>query len=182
MLYFVRLDDAEPVHFELDSKGLALAGDRVDADLRRVGETHVWVLRLGDRVHRVVARRGMPHSATGPGTTRGRWDLLVDGVPVEVEALDERTRHLREMTTAMAGASGPRPVVAPMPGLVVKIEVAPGDTVAEGQGVVIVEAMKMENELVAEGGGVVARVPVSEGDAVEKGQILVEFQAPEAAE
>jgi len=66
-----------------------------------------------------------------------------------------------------------------MPGLVLRIEVAEGDAVSEGQGVVIVEAMKMENELRASGAGVVSRVLVAEGEAVEKDQVLVELAAPD---
>jgi pyruvate carboxylase subunit B len=58
--------------------------------------------------------------------------------------------------------------------------VAAGDHVREGQGVVIVEAMKMENELKASAGGVVSRVLVRSGDTVEKGQVLVEFTSAEA--
>jgi pyruvate carboxylase subunit B len=181
MHYFVRLGDADPIELESGPDGLILAGDEVDGDLRRIDGTDVWVLRLGDRVHRVVARcAGGPGGE--PGANKGRWDLLIDGVPVETEALDARTRQLREMTTAMAGATGPKPVIAPMPGLVVKIDVALGDAVVEGQGVVIVEAMKMENELVAEGAGVVVRIPVVEGDAVEKGQVLVELEPAEGQE
>jgi len=104
----------------------------------------------------------------------------VDGRPVPVEALDERRKRLREVTTAMSGATGPKPVVAPMPGLVVKIDVAVGDEVEEGQGVVIVEAMKMENQLVAEGPGRVVAIPAAPGEAVEKGQVLVELEPLEA--
>ncbi len=170
MHYFVRLDDGEPIELDTGPEGLTLGDESLDAELHPVEGTDTWVLRMGPRVHRIVARR-----AEG----QGRWDLLVDGVPVRAEALDSRTRHLREMTSAMAGASGPKPVVAPMPGLVMKIDVEEGDVVEEGDGVVIVEAMKMENELVAEGAGRAVRIAVSEGDAVEKGQVLVEFEALE---
>jgi pyruvate carboxylase subunit B len=62
-----------------------------------------------------------------------------------------------------------------MPGLVVRVEVAPGDRVAAGQGVVIIEAMKMENELKADGGGVVSCIHVVAGQTVDKGTVLVEF-------
>ncbi|NNF26941.1 MAG: hypothetical protein HKN73_06975 [Gemmatimonadetes bacterium] len=63
-----------------------------------------------------------------------------------------------------------------MPGLVVKVEVAEGDAVEVGQGLVVVEAMKMENELTATAAGTVARVAVNAGDAVEKDQVLLEFE------
>ena len=93
--------------------------------------------------------------------------------------VDERTRAIREMTGAGGAAAGPAPVKAPMPGLVVKVEVEPGDRVRKGQGIVIVEAMKMENELRADTDATVAAVHVTPGQAVERDQILVIFQAPE---
>jgi pyruvate carboxylase subunit B len=66
-----------------------------------------------------------------------------------------------------------------MPGLVVKIEVEVGDEVRAGQGLVIVEAMKMENELKSEGAGRVAAIHAGVGDAVEKDQILVDLDSLE---
>jgi biotin carboxyl carrier protein len=64
-----------------------------------------------------------------------------------------------------------------MPGLVVKVEVAVGDEVARGQGLVVMEAMKMENELKSEGAGRVTRIHVEAGATVEKDQVLVELEA-----
>jgi pyruvate carboxylase subunit B len=62
-----------------------------------------------------------------------------------------------------------------MPGLVVRVAVQPGDRVQLGQGVVVIEAMKMENELKAPSAGIVRAVLVSPGSAVEKGAVLVEL-------
>ena len=73
---------------------------------------------------------------------------------------------------AAAAADGGQ-VTAPMPGKITRILVQPGDEVTAGQGVIVVEAMKMENELVAPGDGRVADVPVSEGDPVDTGAVLV---------
>jgi pyruvate carboxylase subunit B len=67
-----------------------------------------------------------------------------------------------------------------MPGLVLRVQVAPGQNVAAGTGVIVLEAMKMENELKAVGAGVVRSVRVSAGEAVEKGQVLIEFEADHA--
>jgi pyruvate carboxylase subunit B len=64
-----------------------------------------------------------------------------------------------------------------MPGLIVRIEVELGQKVANGQGVAVIEAMKMENELRADGGGTVARILVAPGEAVQKGAVLVEFES-----
>ena len=66
---------------------------------------------------------------------------------------------------------------APMPGLVGRVQVQPGEQVAAGAPLVVLEAMKMENELKAGAPGVVKSVRVVSGEAVEKGQVLVEFEA-----
>jgi pyruvate carboxylase subunit B len=97
------------------------------------------------------------------------------GRRIRAEAIDERTRAIREMTGAGGAALGPAPIRAPMPGLVVKVEVEEGDVVEAGQGMAIVEAMKMENELKAEGPGVVSTIHVAAGDTVEKDQILIDL-------
>jgi pyruvate carboxylase subunit B len=140
-------------------------GVRVAASLAAVEGTPVRLLRIGEQVHRLVARRG---------ASRGRWTLDLDGQRVDAEALDERMRAIRDLTAA-AAASGPAPLMAPMPGLVVRVSVGVGDTVSAGQGLVVVEAMKMENELRASVAGVVTAVLAVPGQAVDKGALLVEL-------
>lgn len=76
-----------------------------------------------------------------------------------------------------AGAAGGM-VTSPMPGKIVKVLVREGETVAEGQTLLIMEAMKMQNELKAPGAGSVAKVHVQEGAAVETGASLVTLAAP----
>ncbi len=71
------------------------------------------------------------------------------------------------------GTAGSVKVEAPMPGTVLKMNVKVGDTVAEGQAVAVLEAMKMENDIVAPSAGTVASVNVSVGDAVNTGDVLV---------
>lgn len=65
---------------------------------------------------------------------------------------------------------------APMPGLVLQVLVEPGQEVAKGDSLLILEAMKMENVIKATGEGLVAAIPVKEGEAVTKGQVLIEFE------
>ena len=86
----------------------------------------------------------------------------------------QRTRPGRRRSHEAGGAGkGPQRIVAPMPGKVVKVLVQPGNQVAARQGVVIVEAMKMENELRAPRAGTVSEVKVVEGSSVEAGAILL---------
>jgi len=105
----------------------------------------------------------------------GRWTVGLTGERWESEVLDERTRHIRSLTGEAARHRGAPPLRAPMPGLVLRILVEPGQRVVAGAGIVVLEAMKMENELRAVAGGVVRAVRVTPGAPVEKGQVLVEF-------
>jgi biotin carboxyl carrier protein len=171
MLYHVTVG-ARTFQVRFGSEGVEVDGRRVEADFSTLPSTPVWGLRLDGASHRVVAHH----------VGRGAWNVNVSGHPVAAEVVDERTRAIRELTGSAAAASGPKPITAPMPGLVVKVEVGEGDEVQPGQGVVIVEAMKMENELKAQGAGIVDRVHVAPGDTVEKGQVLVDFRAPEEPE
>jgi pyruvate carboxylase subunit B len=167
MRYFVNVGD-RTVEVEIDGDGVRVGGRAVAAELRAVPDSRVHHLLVDGRSVHVVAQ-----AAEG-----GAWDVALDGLRFRAEVLDERTRAIREMTGRSAGPRGPKPVRAPMPGMIVRVEVEPGETVRSGQGIVIVEAMKMENELKAEGDGVVTRVLVAPGEAVEKGAVLVEFEAP----
>jgi biotin carboxyl carrier protein len=85
----------------------------------------------------------------------------------------EDPRSLRGRRGAGGGAAGPRPVKAPMPGRVVRVLVSEGDDVAEHQGVVVIEAMKMQNELKSPKAGRVARVAVVVDETVGSGDVLV---------
>ncbi len=166
MLYHVTVA-GRTLQVELDADGVRVDGTGVEADLAAIEGTDVRTLLLDGASHRMVVRK----------EGSGLWYVLVGGRRYRTEVVDERTRAIREMTGAGAGPAGPSPIRAPMPGLVVKIEVAEGDAIEEGQGVAIVEAMKMENELRASSPGLVTRVLVEEGEAVEKDQILVELAA-----
>ena len=106
----------------------------------------------------------------------GAMMVHVDGQPVPVSVAPLRPAWgARGRDAARQGSSeaGPRRIAAPMPGKIVKVLVKQGDTVEARQGVVIVEAMKMENELRSPKAGTVSEVRVKEGDSVEAGAILV---------
>ena len=96
----------------------------------------------------------------------------VDGVPVAVSITLARPAWGGPGKGA-AAAEGPQRVTSPMPGKIVKVLVKPGDKVDARQGLVVVEAMKMENELRARAAGTVTEVRVTEGSSVEAGAILV---------
>jgi biotin carboxyl carrier protein len=164
---YVVMVGATEVEVDLDGDVVTVDGSSSVAHLNEVEGTPVRMVTIGDEVHRVVARRG---------TTRGRYTLWLDGFRYEVEALDERTRAIRALSGAGKEASGPAPLIAPMPGMIVRISVAVGDSVQAGQGLIVMEAMKMENELRAATPGTVKSILAREGTAVEKGARLLELE------
>lgn len=168
MRYFVTLGERE-LEVELGPDGIRVDGDAITADLVEMDGTDVYSLLLGERSHRILASGG----------DGDEWALHLSGRSFRAQVVDERTRTIREMSGVSERHLGPKALHAPMPGLVVRVEVRVGEDVAPGQGLVIVEAMKMENELKSPGGGRIGKIHVEPGQTVEKDQILVEFEAPE---
>jgi pyruvate carboxylase subunit B len=152
-----------------------VSGDRVTVDgaalearLAPVPGTPLYHLSVAGQTHAVAVERAEP----------GRWHLSVDGERLDVEALDERTHAIRQLSGAKRARGADGTVSAPMPGLVVRVLVGAGDRVAAGQGLVVLEAMKMENELQATAPATVRSILVEAGAAVEKGTPLVELEEP----
>jgi acetyl/propionyl-CoA carboxylase alpha subunit len=164
--YIVTLGDQRAA-IDVAPDGVTIDGNQISASLSDLEGTPVRLVTIGDTVHRVILRRRV---------SRGHYVLWLDGFSYDVEALDERTRAIRDLSAAAAGPIGPQPLIAPMPGLVVRVEVQAGDEVCPGQGLVVMEAMKMENELRSTGAGRVKRVLVAPGEAVEKGSVLIEME------
>jgi biotin carboxyl carrier protein len=176
MRYFASLGDQ---HFRIsvDEHGqqrqLSLDGAAYVADWLRIGNTGAtpktgcYSLLINHRSYEMVVRRLEADDEGGH-----RYEVLIEGQPYEVRLEDEHERAL----ASLAGSgheSGDAPVKAPMPGLVVTIPVAVGDTVERGQTVAILEAMKMENDLGAPRSGVVKEIKVAPGQAVNQGQPLL---------
>ena len=167
MKYFVQVD-GERSEVSVDGDDITIDGQTVRARLDLMEGIPVALVGIDDAVHRVLI---------SPAERKGEWILTVQGYRIPVEAIDERTRVIREMSAGSAKPAGPTPLRAPMPGLIVRVAVKDGDTVKAGQGLVVMEAMKMENELRAPAAGVVRKVLVAPGSAVEKGAMLLEMEA-----
>jgi acetyl/propionyl-CoA carboxylase alpha subunit len=97
--------------------------------------------------------------------------VVIGGRRYGFEVADPRS--LQGRRGVGAGTDGPRPVKAPMPGRMVRVLVEVGDEVEEGQALLVIEAMKMQNELKSPKTGRVARIAVGVGDAVGSGDVLV---------
>jgi pyruvate carboxylase subunit B len=166
--YFVTVGGRES-EVVVDGDRVTVGGSTCTASLRAIP---------GGPIRQLVID-GRPTVLTMRSAGRGQWNLGTGGDRWEAEAVDERTRHIRSLTAGAEGQRGPIALRAPMPGLVVKVLAEPGQEVAAGAGLVVLEAMKMENELKAPAAVVVLAVPARPGQAVEKGEVLVEFRPPE---
>jgi biotin carboxyl carrier protein len=191
------LGGSAPIRLGGDGPGEGPTAIAISADADAAGGTSAIVLVNGQPVtaslvgldgERAILLRGpdpatrtpvllMP-AAAAAGAVRGveRREVIVDGWRVEVEvepaaraALRERARRGREEI----GDSGPTEVHAIIPGVVVSVSVAAGDAVSAGQQLLVVEAMKMQNELRAPRDGTVERVAVAAGRTIEVGDLLL---------
>ena len=125
-------------------------------------------------------------------TAQGIYSLLVDGVSYVADVVDrdgacvvdvggelyeitieEQTRHIIRTRGGAAGGSRSRTLTAPLPGKISRVAVRPGDAVAAGDTLLVIEAMKMENEFKAGAAGTVAEVRVQPGQAVNAGDVLI---------
>ncbi len=135
------------------------------------------VLQPPDRAgipNHILLLPGSPAGGTGSGVLRREvvvdgWRIDVDIEPAARAALRDRARRGR----TEVGHSGPTEVRAMIPGVVVSIVVSVGDAVTRGQRVVVLEAMKMQNELLAPRDGQIERIAVANGDKIEVGDLLL---------
>lgn len=137
-----------------------------DASLVHVAGA-VWSLILNGRSYSVAIGRANGNMVP----------VTIDNVLYEVSIQDARGRLLDRFGAAQSRAPATAALVAPMPGLVLNVHVAAGEAVEPGQGLLVLEAMKMENELRASSHAVVQAVHVAPGDAVTKHAVLVEFSS-----
>jgi biotin carboxyl carrier protein len=154
------------VHRQSQGYRIIVDGRERNVDAVRVhGDTWSLIVRDADGSVRSVEAVVVPQNGNGG------VDVFIDGHRIAVgqrSGVGRRTRGV-----AGAQGSGPQRVTAPMPGKIVRVLVKPGDEVQPRQGLVVVEAMKMENELRAARSGRVREVFVAEGQSVEAGTALV---------
>ena len=150
----------------LNGADISVDGRTVSANLTAVPESPLRELVL-DGASRTYA---MTHAADG-------WAVMAGGETHQVQVDDERSIMLGKLTGAGERGGTGGIVKAPMPGLVLRVEVEEGEMVAAGDGLVVLEAMKMENEIKAPVAGRITAVHVEGGQAVDKGMTLVEVTA-----
>jgi len=157
-----------------------------------VGETTELVEVSGEAGHYRLTIGSEVWEVDGRLTAQGIYSLLIGGVSYVADVLDEdgacvvdigaerylihveeQTRHIIRTKGGAGGGPGGRTLVAPLPGRIVKVAVKPGDRVEKGATLLVIEAMKMENEFKAGASGTIAEVRVEPGQAVNGGDVLI---------
>lgn len=161
MKYYARIDNQE-YEVEIDGATVLLDGKPINVDLVRSGATELYSVLLDGHSYEMLVN-----------ADRFNYQIGVRGVQLQVQVEDERARRLNRARRLPTLPEGELAITAPIPGLVVRILVKEGDAIEEGQPVVLLEAMKMENELRAVRGGVVKSVLAAAGQRVEQNAPLI---------
>lgn len=123
-------------------------------------EPDFFVVKVNNRIYRCALEK----------SPAGGTEIVVNGKRISVNVRDKK--RLRSNADGAAGTSGKISLISPMPGKVVRVLLNAGDEVAANQGVLIVEAMKMQNEVQSPKAGKVAEIRVAEGQTVNAGETL----------
>ncbi len=162
MRYITTVDDKQFMVEVIDEKHINVDGKVYEVDFEAVSGQPIYSLLVDGKSHEGYAARVEDH-----------WQVLLRGrlYPITVE--DEREKRLRSAAGGGVAETGEFHLRAPMPGLVVAIPVEEGQAVKRGQVLVILESMKMQNELKSPRDGTVGRVRVKASETVEQKQILL---------
>lgn len=148
-------------HFEFENMALE------EFDVIPTGNGHFHILRNNRSFHAELIHADYEQKLLA---------IRVNGTRYDVRLADRYDQLVRKLGLAAGSAQVVKDIKAPMPGLVLQLNVKAGDSVEKGEALLILEAMKMENVLKAPGAGIVKKVSVEKGDAVEKNQLLIEME------
>jgi biotin carboxyl carrier protein len=162
MKYITTIDDKQFTVEIIDEKHVSVDGKVYEIDFESVAGQPVFSLIVDGRSHESYIYQGDDN-----------WQVLMRGrlYPVQVE--DEREKRLRAAAGGGVAETGEFHLRAPMPGLVVAVPVTEGQSVKRGEVILILESMKMQNELKAPRDGTIGRIRVRAGETVEQKQTLL---------
>ena len=162
--YFVTINGREYV-VRIENEGTVFVnGEQIPVDILQLDERSFSILVNG-KSEKVIAEG-----------SNGAYQVQINGRQLEAVIESERMRLLKQFERQSAGRVSKTEIRAPMPALVIKIEVRVGDEVKSGQGLVILEAMKMENEIKAPSAGRVKEIYAVKGKPVEKGELIMTLE------
>jgi biotin carboxyl carrier protein len=160
MKYYARIGVNE-YEIEIDQDRVVINGEPVEVDLTQVGAPHLFSVLFGGRSFEMLVQ-----------SERSNYTITFRGEQYVAQVEDERSRKLNLGRRAPAAPHGELSIKAPISGLVVKVLIEPGQSVEDGQPLIILEAMKMENEIRSLRAGLVKSITVTAGKRVEQNEVL----------
>jgi biotin carboxyl carrier protein len=165
MKYITTIGDKEYTVEIIDEKHVSLNGQVYEIDFQSVHGQPVYSLLMEGKSYESYVSED-----------DGVWEVMLLGNLYTAAVVDEREKRLRAASGGGAGESGLFTLKAPMPGLIIAVPVSEGQQVAKGDVLVILESMKMQNELRSPKDGKVTRIKVARGDSVEQKAILLSVE------
>ena len=150
-------------HFKID-----ISQEELDkSDIIRIDDQHFHIVKNGQSLNAKVVSADFERKA---------FLIRINGRDYDIQLKDSFDRLVSEMGLSVVSGAKVKDVKAPMPGLVLDVNVDPGQDVKKGDKLLILEAMKMENVIKSDGDGTVKAVHIDKGAAVDKGQLLIEME------
>ncbi len=161
MKYFAVVGERQ-YEVEIDGDQIFVDGERVEVDLQQIAEPELYSMLYNGHSYELVVE-----------ATRYDYAVLIRGDQYQIMVEDERTRRLNASRRQSDLPDGEFAIKAPIPGLVVKLLVAEGDTVEENQPLLILEAMKMENEIRSPRACIIKKLEIAAGQRVEQNAVMI---------
>jgi biotin carboxyl carrier protein len=160
---YITTVNGQQFEIEINAEGeVSIGGEPLHADFQSVAGRPVYSIILDGKSYEAYVY-----------PTESGLEVLLRGQLFLISVEDERQRRLRNASGSQIRPSGEFMLKAPMPGLIIEVPVDEGDQVEKGQNLIVLESMKMQNELRAPREGIIARVRVKAGDSVEQNQVML---------
>jgi len=166
-MHRIRVNGQEPLEIDLNSKGSFINGTNTPWQVEELGN---------QRFHILLGSRSISIEVMNHNREEKTFQLRVNGKSATVSVQDQYDILLNQLGFDQQASRKVASIKAPMPGMVLRIEVQEGQSVEKDQPLLVLEAMKMENVIKSPGQGIVKRIECKQGDAVEKGFVLISFE------
>lgn len=144
------------------------ADQLTDIDMVPIDRTHFHILSGGKSYRAELLHADQNNKA---------FTIKINGSKYQIQLADAYDQMVARLGLGEVVSKAAKDVIAPMPGLILQLMVEAGETIKEGQALLILEAMKMENVIKANADGTIASIEVEQGMAVEKGQLMIKMEA-----
>lgn len=130
----------------------------------------------GKKYHLIEEHKSFQGEVVNSNFNSREYSVKINGSVYDISISNQLDQLIKEMGFSTGSSKNVKQVKAPMPGVVLEVNVAVGQTVSEDDALLVLEAMKMESTIVSPSNGVVKAIGIQSGDTVEKGHMLIEFE------